>query len=267
MAQMGSFTREQVARKDSRQSLWCIIDTSVYDLTDFADAHPGGEAVLLQIAGTDCTSDFYNLHRHEVIQKYSHLKVGSITNEKPSVLAHSPGDLSLMPYGEPTWLTPHLSSPYYKASHHALRKAMRKFVDAYVTPEAAEKEKSGEFISGDLLKLMYDAGITQTRFGPGKHLHGVDILGGVVKGEEFDYFHDLIVVQEMARIGYRGFQDGLYSLPFNKALTQLLILGRKSRRHDHWPHSSRELGPGRGVEESDSKRLLLWQEKTRPCNQ
>ncbi|KIM95696.1 hypothetical protein OIDMADRAFT_133513 [Oidiodendron maius Zn] len=208
MAQIGSFTREQVARKDSRQSLWCIIDTSVYDLTDFADAHPGGEAVLLQIAGTDCTSDFYNLHRHEVIQKYSHLKVGSITNEKPSVLAHNPGDLSLMPYGEPTWLTPHLSSPYYKASHHALRKAMRKFVDAYITPEAAEKEKSGEFISDDLLKLMYDAGITQTRFGPGKHLHGVDILGGVVKGEEFDYFHDLIVVQEMARIGYRGFQDG-----------------------------------------------------------
>jgi hypothetical protein len=216
---MERFTREQVARMNNRDNLRCIIDSCVYDLTDFADTHPGGEAVLLQIAGTDCTIDFYNLHRHEVIQKYSHLKVGSITNEKPSILAHSPGDLSLIPYGEPTWLTAQFRSPYYKASHHALQKAMRVFVDTYVTPEAAEKEKSGEFISDDLLKRMYKAGITQTRFGPGKHLHGVEILGGAVKGEEFDYFHDLIVVQEMARTGYRGFQDGLSSLLFNHALT------------------------------------------------
>jgi hypothetical protein len=29
-----------------------------------------------------------------------------------------------------------------------------------------------------------------------------------VKGEEFDYFHDLIVTQEMVRANARGFQDG-----------------------------------------------------------
>jgi predicted heme/steroid binding protein len=267
MTQMGTFTREQVACKNSANNIWCIIDTSVYDLTEFADMHPGGGVVLLQIAGTDCTDDFYNLHRHEVIQKYSHLKIGSIANETPSILTQKPGDLSLVPYGEPTWLMPQFRSPYYKNSHYALQKAMRVFVDTYITPEAAEKEKSGEFISDELLKRMYEAGITQTRFGPGKHLHGVEVLGGVVKGEEFDYFHDLIVVQEMARTGYRGFQDGLFCLSLDKALTQLLIDGRKSRGHDHWPYGGHALGQGWGAEESNSTRLFLWQEEALPGHQ
>lgn len=26
------------------------------------------------------------------------------------------------------------------------------------------------------------------RLGPGKHLHGKELFGGIVKGEEFDYF-------------------------------------------------------------------------------
>ena len=40
--------------------LWMIIDTFVYDLTDFLDMHPGGEAVLLMedIAGQDATATF-----------------------------------------------------------------------------------------------------------------------------------------------------------------------------------------------------------------
>ena len=46
------------------------------------------------------------------------------------------------------------------------------------------------------------------RLGPGMHLHGVQLLGGIVKGEEFDSFHDLIVGQEMVRANARGFQDG-----------------------------------------------------------
>ncbi|PBP20574.1 acyl-CoA dehydrogenase domain-containing protein [Diplocarpon rosae] len=33
-------------------------------------------------------------------------------------------------------------------------------------------------------------------------------MGGAVKGEEFDYFHDMIVTQEMVRANARGFQDG-----------------------------------------------------------
>lgn len=29
------------------------------------------------------------------------------------------------------------------------------------------------------------------RLGPGKHLKGLTLMGGVVKPEEFDYFHEV----------------------------------------------------------------------------
>jgi cytochrome b involved in lipid metabolism len=41
-------TRAEVAKNNTEDSLWFIIDSKVYDVTDFKDAHPGGEAVLKQ---------------------------------------------------------------------------------------------------------------------------------------------------------------------------------------------------------------------------
>lgn len=49
------------------------------------------------------------------------------------------------------------------------------------------------------------------RIGPGKHLKSRKLLYGAVSPEEFDYFHDLILCQEGARHGQRGFIDGLLS--------------------------------------------------------
>ena len=47
------------------------------------------------------------------------------------------------------------------------------------------------------------------RMGPGKHLKGQTLMGGIVKPEEFDYFHELIITQEISRCGARGYGDGL----------------------------------------------------------
>lgn len=47
-----------------------------------------------------------------------------------------------------------------------------------------------------------------TRIGPGEHLHGRSILNGVLRGEDFDAFHDLVVTQELVRANARGFWDG-----------------------------------------------------------
>lgn len=46
------------------------------------------------------------------------------------------------------------------------------------------------------------------RLGPSKLLHGLKLPGGV-KGEEFDYFHEMIITQELVRSGARGYADGL----------------------------------------------------------
>lgn len=138
-----TLTREEVAKHNTEEDIWTIIDHKVYDLSDFIDAHPGGSVVLAQVAGTDATEAFYNLHRHEVLQKYSSLCLGEVEGEKSEVIDPQPGDLSTVPYAEPLWLKPEFSSPYYKDSHRRLQKELRKFVDTHVTPEAREKEDDG----------------------------------------------------------------------------------------------------------------------------
>ncbi|KAJ0142431.1 Long-chain specific acyl-CoA dehydrogenase, mitochondrial [Colletotrichum tanaceti] len=205
-----TFTRDEVAKNNTEDSLWCIIDSKVYDLTDFVDGHPGGESVLRQVAGRDATAEFYNLHRHEVLTKYDKtLVIGTVAGETPQVANPGPGELSAVPYAEPTWLTPQFKSPYFNDSHRALQRAIRDFTDREITPVALECEEKGEHIPQDLIDKMSKAGVLHMRLGPGKHLHGVDLLNGAVKGQEFDYFHDMILSQEMARTNCRGFQDGM----------------------------------------------------------
>ena len=50
--------------------------------------------------------------------------------------------------------------------------------------------------------------INAMRLGPGKHLHGLNLLSGL-DGKKFDYFHELVVTQELVRCGARGYSDGL----------------------------------------------------------
>ncbi|GMR51380.1 hypothetical protein PMAYCL1PPCAC_21575 [Pristionchus mayeri] len=51
-------TEAEVAAHAEKDSLWCIIDGVVYDLTKFADEHPGGDQVLVEQAGRDATEPF-----------------------------------------------------------------------------------------------------------------------------------------------------------------------------------------------------------------
>ncbi|PSN62721.1 acyl-CoA dehydrogenase family protein [Corynespora cassiicola Philippines] len=234
-------TRALVAQHNTPEDLWCIIDHKVYDLSDFADAHPGGTVVLEQVAGTDATSAFYNLHRQEVLQKYSSLCIGTVSGETPEVIETKAGELSAVPYAEPLWLRKEFKSAYFKDSHRALQKKVREFVDLYVTPEAQEKERDGTYISQELIDRMAAVDLHAMRLGPGKHLHGKNLFG-VMKGEEFDYLHDLVLAQEFSRINARGFQDGnmagmMISLtavlqwmpdsPFKRQVVEEVLSGKK----------------------------------------
>ena len=177
-------------------------------MSDFIDAHPGGAIVLQQVAGQDATQAFYNLHRQEVLHQYKSLCLGTLEGEEPEVIEQGPGELSQVPYAEPLWLTPQFKNTYYKPENYKLQKAMRKFVDEHMKPEAQEKELSGEYISQELIDKMADANILAMRMGPGKHLHDRKLLGGAIDGKDFDFFSDLIMSQELTRQNARGFQDG-----------------------------------------------------------
>ena len=202
-----------MAQHNSPKDNWIIIDTLIYNVSSFADLHPGGATVLHDIAGKEVTETFYGLHRHEVLSKFGpRLLIGKVGGETPKMLKSvQPGYISKVPYGEPIAWREAFRSPYYNASHIAFKKAVREFVQKYVEAEANEREQDGKNISNELWKLLGNEKINiwALRLGPGKHLNGRILMNGAVKPEEVDYFHELILNQEFARIICFGFNDGL----------------------------------------------------------
>ena len=79
----------------------------------------------LHSAGTDCTDEFYGLHRSEVIDKYGpRLKVGVLESYDEDDVHTTWRDISEVPFGEaPFWQGG--NSPYYNESHEAFRLALR----------------------------------------------------------------------------------------------------------------------------------------------
>jgi cytochrome b involved in lipid metabolism len=66
----GSYTMEEIAKHNTEQDCWCVVDGMVYDLTDFLPDHPGGKRAPLIYAGKDATEEFMMLHKPEIIVKY-----------------------------------------------------------------------------------------------------------------------------------------------------------------------------------------------------
>lgn len=57
-----TLTLDEVQENDGPDSCWAAIDGTVYDLTDWIDAHPGGPDRIEQICGTDATDAFQGQH-------------------------------------------------------------------------------------------------------------------------------------------------------------------------------------------------------------
>ena len=53
-----AFSARECAAHDRRDDLWLIIDACVYDLTEYVDGHPGGDAIL-KFAGRDSSEGFW----------------------------------------------------------------------------------------------------------------------------------------------------------------------------------------------------------------
>ncbi|KAI0922057.1 hypothetical protein AcW1_004131 [Taiwanofungus camphoratus] len=210
---MKTFTVEEVAQHNKEGDLWIIIDSKVYNISRFADLHPGGTGILLteSIAGKDATQAFFGLHRHEVLLRpqYARLQIGTIAGEEPIIKPLAAGEASQVPYAEPSWLASGFFSPYYNEGHRKFQQAMRKFAVEVVQPDAVKCEENGKRISQEVVDKLCEMNIPAMRLGPGKHLKSRTLLGGVVTPEEFDHFHELIVNFELARFGTRAYIDGL----------------------------------------------------------
>lgn len=64
------YTMAEVAKRDTPAEAWIVIDELVYDVTNFAAKHPGGEKVLWNMAGKDSSDAFTNYHAAAIYKKW-----------------------------------------------------------------------------------------------------------------------------------------------------------------------------------------------------
>ena len=98
-----------------------------------------------------------------------------------------------MPYGDPPWYQG-LRSPHYGPSHAAFRARVRAFVDTELLPHVGAWDKVGAH-PPELRRKAYAAGLLGACW-PAEH--------GGTPPEGFDAFHDLILVDELARCAAGG---------------------------------------------------------------
>ncbi|KAK1059080.1 hypothetical protein LTR74_012872 [Friedmanniomyces endolithicus] len=107
------------------------------------------------------------------------------------------------PFAEPLWHTRHIS-PYYNTSHRSLQQTVRKFIDTHIAPNCAEWEAAGH-VPPEVIERFASQGYMAAAVYPlaGDYLEGQQLPAGIPSGE-WDAFHDLVVIDEIARCGYLG---------------------------------------------------------------
>ncbi|KAL1408587.1 hypothetical protein Q8F55_005400 [Vanrija albida] len=61
-AQLGLVSLDELAAHEGSGGMWVAIDGVVWDLTDYAEVHPGGPDVIKEHAGTDVSRTFNAIH-------------------------------------------------------------------------------------------------------------------------------------------------------------------------------------------------------------
>jgi alkylation response protein AidB-like acyl-CoA dehydrogenase len=112
----------------------------------------------------------------------------------------------LVPYGDPGWYQGS-SSPYYRKTHEEWRARCRAFVEARIVPHVSEWEAKKE-IPRDVAIDCAKAGLLASVAGKNAYefLSDEEKRG---KPQDFDYFHELIFIDELARCASGGVLWGL----------------------------------------------------------
>ncbi|CAH1173568.1 unnamed protein product [Phaedon cochleariae] len=108
------YSLADVKKHNDKNSTWLVINNHVYDVTSYLLEHPGGEEVLLEHAGQECTEDFedvgHSSDARELMQKY---RIGELiesehttyVEKKKNLPTYNVDDFTSQRYGK-YWLIP-----------------------------------------------------------------------------------------------------------------------------------------------------------------
>jgi NAD(P)H-flavin reductase len=72
--QKKKWTRDEVAKHNTKEDFYTIVHNKVYDMTHYVDKHPGGYDLLFKNAGKDSTADFeamyHSLKARNLLEEY-----------------------------------------------------------------------------------------------------------------------------------------------------------------------------------------------------
>ncbi|RKL29216.1 hypothetical protein BFJ72_g12125 [Fusarium proliferatum] len=117
---------------------------------------------------------------------------------------------SNIPFADPVWHKDS-SNPYFKDSHRKLQRFIREYVDSEITPNAPEWEAQG-FVPDEAYARHAELGFLAAAVFPlpKSSLSGVSLPAGIPL-DEWDEFHDYILIDEIARCGFLGVVWGINS--------------------------------------------------------
>jgi len=85
------YTYQDVAEHNTKKDVFMVIHDKVYDATKFIDEHPGGEEVMLDVAGQDATEAFEDVgHSDEARETLDQLLVGNLKRGANDPVPKSP---------------------------------------------------------------------------------------------------------------------------------------------------------------------------------
>ncbi|KAJ3260130.1 AP-1 complex subunit mu-1 [Boothiomyces macroporosus] len=72
-------TQNGVKAHNKNNDIWIIIKKKVYNVTEFLSQHPGGEEVLMDMAGKDATTEFEDIgHSNDALEDLKKLYIGDL---------------------------------------------------------------------------------------------------------------------------------------------------------------------------------------------
>lgn len=134
----------------------------------------------------------------------------SATAQRSTPPAMSSPSTSALPFADPLWHT-RRASPYYTPSHVRLQREARAYVSTHIAPFCAAWEAAGRIPPAALARHAAEgyAAAAVYPLAPQRFLPPGQRLPADVPPEEWDAFHDLIVIDEIARCGCLGVVWGL----------------------------------------------------------